>query len=78
MDHWAIYGRSSCPHCVRAKQLASDHNLNYRFYEIGDLSKEQLAEVTRKSNNHRTVPIIFKNGYFIGGCSNFEQSFEEV
>lgn len=73
-----IYGRMSCPYCVRAKQLAQKiseqlEDFNYEFIDMieQDLSKEDIAQLIGISEV-RTVPQVVIDGLPIGGCTDFQ------
>lgn len=68
-----IYGRSKgCKFCDRAKLICEMNEFNFNFIDIEaqGLSAEDLAEIV--GTPVRTVPQIFVNEQYIGGCDNFE------
>ncbi|OOF66489.1 GrxA family glutaredoxin [Rodentibacter caecimuris] len=74
----AIFGRSGCPYCVRAKDLAEKlkaelADFDYRYIDIleegitkADLSKSVGKEV-------ETVPQVFIDEKPIGGYTDFAE-----
>ncbi|WGO82787.1 GrxA family glutaredoxin [Arsenophonus apicola] len=77
-----IFGRSSCPYCVRAKALAEklkhqrdDFDYNYVDIEAEGITKADLAKKVGKPV--KTVPQIFIDEQHIGGCTEFEAYAEE-
>ena len=73
-----IYGRMSCPYCVRAKQLAEKmveqlDDFNYEFIDMieQNLSKEDIAQIIG-IEEVRTVPQVVMDGQPIGGCTDFQ------
>ena len=66
-----LYTWSYCPYCKRAKELLENKNIAY--FEIiidgDDVKKEELYQKTGQN----TVPYIFINKEFIGGCSHLEE-----
>ncbi|HGJ5854977.1 GrxA family glutaredoxin [Arsenophonus nasoniae] len=77
-----IFGRSSCPYCVRAQALAEklkherdDFDYNYVDIEAEGITKADLAKKAGKPVN--TVPQIFIDEQHIGGCTDFEAYAEE-
>lgn len=72
-----IYGRSTCPYCVRAKALAEKlknqvAEFDYRYVDMiaEGISKEDLAKKLGKPV--ATVPQVVIDEKPIGGCTDFE------
>ncbi|CUS48917.1 MAG: glutaredoxin 1 GrxA [Idiomarinaceae bacterium HL-53] len=72
-----IFGRDSCPFCVRAKQIAETlsqtrEGFEYRYVDIiqEGISKADLEKTIGKPV--LTVPQIFVDEQHIGGCTEFE------
>jgi len=63
-----IYTFSTCPYCIRAKRLMNNKGVKYEEIEISN-DKEKLEELKQKTNSG-TVPQIFINDKFIGGCDD--------
>ena len=81
MSSVEIYTKPNCPHCVRAKQILSQHSIPYTEYVIG--SGHSKEDIQKKINGMGlsavvlTVPQIFyknKSGKvtYIGGCSDLQ------
>lgn len=77
-----IFGRSGCPYCVRAKNLAeklkgSVADFDYRYVDIIEegISKADLS--TSVGKPVETVPQIFIDEKPIGGCTDFEALMKE-
>lgn len=66
-----IYSKVSCPFCEKAKELLNKKNLEYREYIIGEHVSRDL--VLEKFPQIKTVPIILKNGEYIGSYVNLVQ-----
>jgi len=61
-----LYTTRTCPFCVRAKQLLGNKSVAFEDIDVGN-APEQRAELTARTGS-RTVPQIFINDAFIGGC----------
>lgn len=77
-----IYGRLSCPYCVRAKQLAEKmktelNDFDFKFIDMiaEGLSKEDLEP--RVGKPVATVPQIFVDNIHVGGCTDFQAFVKE-
>ena len=76
-----IFYSPSCKYCTNAIDLLKYKNLSFKGYNIdnlkGGLNKllyhlKQQKELTKFNENHKTKPIIFYKGIFIGGFSDLE------
>lgn len=63
-----IYTFKTCPFCIRAKRLLDNKGIDYEEIDISN-QKDKLEELEAKTNSS-TVPQIFVNDEFIGGCDN--------
>ena len=63
-----IYLKPTCPFCIRAKDLLRLRGIEF---EDVDVSQNQAlrTEVSESVGGYRTVPMIFLDDEFIGGCS---------
>lgn len=70
-----VFGRLSCPYCVRAKNIAEELTARgeatfvFRDMIAENITKEDIAAQIGKEV--RTVPQVFVNDDHIGGCDNF-------
>ncbi|WP_413175409.1 glutaredoxin 3 [Anabaena azotica] len=64
-----IYTWTTCPFCIRAKNLLRNKGVDFLEYTIdGDeVARSKMAE---KANGRRSVPQIFINDEHIGGCDD--------
>ena len=77
-----IYGRLTCPYCVRAKELAEKlkenvEGFDFRYIDMPTegLSKEDLEPIIGKPV--KTVPQILIDEKPIGGCTDFQALMRE-
>lgn len=64
-----IYTWSSCPFCIRAKQLLDRKGATYTEYCI-DGDRQARAAMTERANGRSSLPQIFINDQHIGGCDD--------
>lgn len=64
-----IYTWSSCPFCIRAKDLLKRKGVDFTEYCI-DGDEAARSKMTRRANGRRTLPQIFINDQHIGGCDD--------
>lgn len=62
-----------CPYCSVAKGILSKVSNDLAVYNIDNLPQgNDICDVVSQRYGHETVPIIFINGQFVGGCSDVE------
>lgn len=66
MANVVVYTTQVCPYCVRAKQLLKQKGVAYEEVDLTRDHDARMALVER--TRMRTVPQIFINDEFIGGC----------
>ena len=71
-----IYGRSSCPFCVKAVDLLEFAGIDNHFFDLED--DPEFLEEAKRVYNHKTVPLVLRidgeSGVanFIGGYTELE------
>ncbi|KAH9592999.1 Glutaredoxin [Trypanosoma melophagium] len=64
----------TCPYCVRAQKVLQPMTNDVKVYHVDEMEEGQaLRDEIKKLYNHETVPAIFINGEFVGGCSDLEE-----
>ena len=72
-----IYGRDTCPFCRRAKELAATLDPSYEYHDVEqDPAAQAKREEYAAQYNHRTVPVVFVDGEFVGGYSEMAAKFQ--
>lgn len=72
-----VYGKATCPHCVRAKEVLADAGIEYRYYDVvvdSSALYRMIPEVKAIIGEKTpvTVPQIWIDGKYIGGADNLE------
>lgn len=64
-----IYTWTTCPFCIRAKNLLLNKGVDFLEYSIdGDeVARNKMAQ---RANGRRSLPQIFINDDHIGGCDD--------
>lgn len=70
-----IYTFSTCPYCIRAKELLKSEEIS--FTEIDITNKKDKLNKLKEKTNCSTVPQIFVNDKFIGGCDDIMALYKE-
>lgn len=63
-----IYTTPTCPYCVKAKKLLDSKGVQYEEIDV-DTDEVKYQEMIKRSGR-KTVPEIFIDGKFIGGCDD--------
>lgn len=75
-DIFIIFYSSSCKFCLDAIKLLNSNGLTYKGYNIDNIDGginellfflNKQKDLTQYEKNHKTIPIIFYKGLFIGG-----------
>ena len=80
MKKYIVYGRSSCPYCIKVVNKLLRGGKTF-YVELHDSTPEKLEEI-KKRFNHPTVPVVTfvdDKEILIGGCDDtIEHLNEEV
>ncbi|MBL1210462.1 glutaredoxin 3 [Geminocystis sp. GBBB08] len=71
-----IYTWQTCPYCIKAKFLLWLKGCDFQEYKI-DGDEEARKLMAQRANNRKTVPQIFINDEYIGGCEDLYKLEEE-
>ncbi len=83
---FVIFFTYDCPYCQRALQLLQQKKVNFKGYDISKINggMNRLLSVLNQygdeidfDRNHRTKPIIFIDGHFIGGYDDLISFFNK-
>ena len=66
-----IYTKPTCPFCIRAKALLQERGIEFVDHDVSN-NPDLRAEVSESVGGYNTVPMIFMDGEFIGGCSELQ------
>lgn len=72
MKHIKIYTINSCRFCKDAKKLLKSKGIEFEEINISDNEFYMLNELAKSSGIH-TLPQIFADQKFIGGCNDLYQ-----
>ena len=62
-----IYSGDFCPYCIRAKSLLKKKGLAFTEYNV-QREPERRSEMLERTAGARTIPQIFINDRYVGGC----------
>ena len=68
-----MYSKAYCPFCTDAKNLLKQGGVEYKVYELDQMSNgAQLQSTLQQVNGQRTVPNIYIGSKHVGGCSELQ------
>jgi glutaredoxin 3 len=71
----AVYTKTGCPSCVKAKNLLSNREMSYDEVEIGkDIAREEFMSLFP---GVMTAPFIIIDGVKVGGYEQLERYINE-
>lgn len=75
-----MYYVSYCPYCREAIDYIKRNRLRYTLVNVDDYDgKDNVFNVLKNNSDmkksHNTVPAIFYNGKFVGGCAELKRKF---
>ncbi|KAK9832794.1 hypothetical protein WJX81_001740 [Elliptochloris bilobata] len=66
-----VYSKSYCPYCAQVKGLFNKLNVDYKLFELDQIADGQdVQNALHDVTSRRTVPQVFVDGKFIGGCDD--------
>lgn len=68
MKNVKVYTWATCPYCLKAKRLLSNKNIAFEEISI-DGDRQALSDLKAQTGSG-SVPQIFIDGVFIGGCDD--------
>lgn len=64
-----LYVKTTCPYCIRARQLLDSKKVDYEAYVV-DGGGPKKQEMISRSGGRSTVPQVFIDDRHIGGCDD--------
>ncbi|KGK14177.1 glutaredoxin domain-containing protein [Vibrio navarrensis] len=77
-----VYGKATCPYCVKAKKLLDDAGIKYLYHDVVKESAalyRMIPEVKAIIGEKTpvTVPQIWLEGSYVGGCDQLQLWLEQ-
>ena len=80
---YTVYSKSSCPFCTKVKYLLEEHSKEFNVINCDEYlieNKEEFLsfiETLTDGVKHRTFPMVFLDGKFIGGFTETKKWIEK-
>lgn len=77
-----VFGKSSCPHCIRAKNYLAKANIDYKYHDViaspGALyTMLSYVKPLISPKQPVTVPQIWIDGHYIGGADELSKIIQQ-
>lgn len=68
-----MFSKTSCPYCIKAKQLLTNYPVKLRIYDLDTMyNRQPIMDELSKNTGRNTVPNIFIFGNYIGGYTELK------
>lgn len=73
-----MVSKTNCPFCVEAAAILNKKDVSFKEYNVDreEASRNLAMEIMNKEK-HKTFPMIYLNGRFIGGCDRLKEYYED-
>lgn len=66
-----IIGADWCPYCIKVKNYFEQKRVPFQWIDADTPEGIKEREIESKKYNHNTIPMVYVQGKFVGGCDNF-------
>lgn len=67
MTNVVMYCTATCPYCIRAQRLLESKGVAFEQIRV-DLEPERRQEMVQRAGGRTSVPQIFIDEQYVGGC----------
>lgn len=71
MKRYRVIGADYCPFCIKVKNYLDKQKADYEWIDSETPEGNKIRQEESARYNHKTIPIVFVDGKFIGGCDDF-------
>jgi glutaredoxin len=71
MSTYRVIGAEWCPYCMKVKNYMEKNSIKFEWVDSDTAEGGKVREEERKRYNYNTIPMVFENGKFIGGCDAY-------
>jgi len=82
-DDFVIYGAENCKWCKQTKLELQKRNIVFVYHDIDSfgIDRKDTVEILRMHaglpEKHRTIPIVYRHGTFLGGYESVMKIIEK-
>lgn len=66
-----VYGNNYCPYCKKVANYLSTNKVPFEYIDTETAPGNEERAKLSKQYNWKTIPLVFVNDEFVGGCDNF-------
>lgn len=66
-----VVGGDYCPFCVKVINYFKQNKINFQYVDVTTPEGAEKRKELSAQYNWKTVPMVFVQGKFIGGCDDF-------
>lgn len=70
MANVVMYAKTTCPYCHRARALLDEKGVQNLELILIDRDPSRRPEMIERAGGRTTVPQIFIDGQYVGGCDD--------
>lgn len=68
-----VFSTATCPYCVRAKALLKKENIDFDEHDVDNIPDAAAVWSEIEKSYSTSVPAIWINKNFIGGCTDLQK-----
>jgi glutaredoxin len=69
MSKYRVIGADYCPFCIKVKNYLLKNKADLEWIDSETPEGEIIREKESAKYQHYTIPIVFVDGKFVGGCN---------
>jgi len=66
-----IIGAEYCPYCLKVKNYFEGKNIPFEWVDTETPEGSTIRQAESQKYNHNTIPMVFVDDKFVGGCDAF-------
>lgn len=66
-----VYGSDYCPFCKKVSKFLTEKNVKFNYIDTETEEGHEARDKLSKKYNWKTIPMVFINDEFVGGCDDF-------
>ena len=66
-----VLGNDYCPYCRKVAKYLTDNKVPFNYVDTESGAGKEERNKLSKQYNFNTIPMVFVNDQFVGGCDSF-------
>ena len=72
-----LIGNDDCPYCVKVKSYFNLKKIPFKYINTLEEEGAKIRKQEAEKYNWKTIPLVFIQGKFIGGCDDFFKALRD-